>query len=260
MKKTILILIILSFVDVCLAASIQDMHKMVIARKNAAGGNWCPVGTYVFYWDGEHPDGTGYACINDGESTVNVNSTNGTAAIHADYNLGSEGSEAGIQLDSNGDWIDWLVANSNVDDQGTIRHLAYYTEDMGSTNCNGAAAVGDTSNWAQTMQRSLGSQLEGHFQGNGGTVDIVEGSTGWSSSTTYTVCYTWRNDGTDKHCVIYLEGDVACNFAGADCETETLDDWTTPMARVAIGDFGPLYCTNTSYYDEIEVREGYEGP
>ena len=36
MKKLIIILIALSFVSVCLAASIQDMHRAVIARRNAA--------------------------------------------------------------------------------------------------------------------------------------------------------------------------------------------------------------------------------
>ena len=38
MKKLILIIIALSFVSVCFAVSIQDMHKAVIARKNVAGG------------------------------------------------------------------------------------------------------------------------------------------------------------------------------------------------------------------------------
>jgi len=37
MKKLIIILIVLSFVGVCLAASIQDMHKAVIARRNVGG-------------------------------------------------------------------------------------------------------------------------------------------------------------------------------------------------------------------------------
>jgi len=36
MKKLIIILIVLSFVGVCLAASIQDKHKAVIARRNVA--------------------------------------------------------------------------------------------------------------------------------------------------------------------------------------------------------------------------------
>ena len=37
MKKLIIILIALSFVSVCLAASIQDMHKAAIARRNVGG-------------------------------------------------------------------------------------------------------------------------------------------------------------------------------------------------------------------------------
>ena len=41
MKKLIIILIVLSFVGVCLAASIQDMHKAVIARRNVAAPAGC---------------------------------------------------------------------------------------------------------------------------------------------------------------------------------------------------------------------------
>ena len=59
MKKLIIILIVLSFVGVCLAASIQDMHRAVIARRNAGG---TPAPTYLLHEDFESGSETFSSC------------------------------------------------------------------------------------------------------------------------------------------------------------------------------------------------------
>ena len=88
MKKLIIILIALSFVGVCLAASIQDMHKAVIARRNVVPAGFCVGGAfsdnfddndYGSDWDTTEVNGT---CTNqNGRSEHVVTDASGAAKI-----------------------------------------------------------------------------------------------------------------------------------------------------------------------------------
>jgi len=78
MKKLIMTLIILSFVGVCIAASIQDKHKAVIARRNVGGG------AEAFYeLSDDFADGTPWTKDSDSGTWTH---TNGTVSYNAgDY-------------------------------------------------------------------------------------------------------------------------------------------------------------------------------
>jgi hypothetical protein len=129
MRKSILIIAILSIAALCFAGPLQEMHKRVIAGSTvAAGGSSCPsfydATNVIISWDGDHSSGTNYLCESDGDA---VAGTNTNLPISTDY---GESSSNGSLHDTIDERLRWTqTADQYFDNEGpqTLWIRAYFT-------------------------------------------------------------------------------------------------------------------------------------
>jgi len=261
MKKLIIILIVLSFVGVCLAASIQDMHKAVIARKNVGGAvTYDCSGDLKFGWGMESTtltSGTPPGCTDGSVATMTANGTatldgtqksNGTlsarSADAADYFYESTNFGAGEFTNAEGKIVFDVYANTYLDGMQPLE-ISYNN----STNDELyiiAASSGDENdiqwklNWT-----SNGTVESGNTVDSSGNITINE----W---TRITIKWKVSVDGND----FYIQ---ACELTLPDTlgncyETETDRDlvaWAGEADRIRIGQSN--FIDSIMYVDNFQI-------
>jgi hypothetical protein len=125
--------------------------------------------------------------------------------------------------------------------------------------------VGDANDYISITHGSTG-YVQAKATTNGANSYVPDNTTQMTAGNLYTICYTWDIT-TEYHCIDTLAGDVACptttNWERCDNDT-TIESFAAELDdaylgedddNTSVGDLG----TNDTYYDDFQVRSGYEG-
>lgn len=204
----------------------------------------CPVGTYMFYYNGDYPDDTDKACFTNG--TVTKDGTISGATVTSDY----------VLIEAANQYIQWVIASEDgiSDSEGTVFATICMIDD-------GDADVETTQIWESYIDTNnyMLCQIDGgtnklvcYHRGNGGTAQTVLSSSTFDSfcDTWYRVGYTWQTgaDAGGKHSVslVLLGNDPVWTEA-----VEDLDDWATPPDKFTIGE----NLTSGGVVDDMRVKD-----
>ena len=161
MKKLIIILIALSFLSVCFAASIQDMHRAVIARRNAGGGGGgC---TYIYSASGEPP------------FTSNDQANTNAVAIETEVDTGMSGTATSIGF--------YIYANSTA---SNCKVALYAENGLTLVNSGGTVSSLTVPGWNDvTISEAVSDQIY---------YVAFECDGNWTASYEWAACYSSWDD------------------------------------------------------------------
>ena len=248
-RKLILIFIALSFFSVCFAGSIQDMHKAAIARKKS--GDPCTVmgasGTYVLWANADYPGDVHYACKDSGTGVDATAEVAGVAVVGGKIN-----GTYGYLLNAANEHVRWDCPSNTIDAEGTIEmQITVPATTNGDTSL--AEIYTDSQNYIYVYFSNTSGLIYGGIKGS--DAHQVNEGVAVSDGTSYTILYTWRTTGTEKHCTSVNGG------VGWTCQTEDLTAFAGTTDDIAVGDDqnGNWSITDSWKVDDFKVREGYEG-
>jgi hypothetical protein len=226
MKKSILIIVILSIAALCFAGPLQEMHKRVIAGSTvAAGGGDCPDGTYKFAYNGDHSSGTDYACFDSGNSSKQGTETDpGTnITVSEDY----------IEFDAENAYMTWAVAGDDgIDDQeGTVYFSVYIVDDGGIGTNSIFESFGTTGSGPYLKMVTLSGQTIA-FIDDDTTNNSTYGAT-LSGDTWYRVGIAWKVGATPSFSISAVTLGSAHSWAD-DNDTLGANAWTPD--DITVGD------------------------
>jgi len=222
MKKLIIILIALSFVGVCFAASIQDMHKAVIARRNADActGTWCD----------------------------DFNRSNEDLEVSADW--GKEYNAAGSDNAQRIVIVGEEISRLSVEDTGYLLSVQTPTDKNYSVQMDMKAEADDIAFWIHgpiiRAKLGVGNAITGYFlrirpsDGNINVRRYINGTdtatpvTGTISNFDWSVYHTVRltvsggsadcSSGEDVTLTVYIDNMVSSEAAGTDGDADCIND------------------------------------
>jgi hypothetical protein len=241
---------------ICFASALLTLAWLVLANaasfdkaigpsafpvgKGGAAVADCPVGTYLFAWDGLHADGSTVACFADGASSAAHDATEGTYTI-----------ASGVMTTDNND--ERFTHNATGDDiiadqQGTVWFSVYVSD--GADRRVVWESNNDPSNFIY-IEVLATEALSGHHRGSGGGNNIVT-SAAISTGTWVRAAYSWQTGvdagGTHAICV-----GANCWATPDDDDTEDLDAWSSDPNDVTIGEND----TGLTFDEEIKVKDVY---
>jgi hypothetical protein len=244
MKKSILIIVILSIAALCFAGPLQEMHKRVIAGSTVAGGEGGTAGCIdgaTFSYNGDHASGTTYGCDSVGAGIAGTN--NSLDSISSDY----------ITFNANNENLTFAVDPGELDDsEGTICATVYID----------AADPGDDLIWESVIDsenriwgRIVGTNDTPNFYFEGqDTYATVYANAAITGQAWYRICYAWQTgaDSGGTHSAKIQAGETAMtNWTSAEVEVEDLDDWSSDPDFYSLGENESSQTTT----DTIRVKD-----
>ena len=250
MKKYILIVFIaILFPLTCLAGSIQDMHRAVIARKNvvAAGDNYtnCSMkGGNLITWFGDHTSGTGYACATSA-TTINGSLQGGTTVVDSDIDPGTSSPSSGDYVYKGAaadDELEWAIAASDFSESEGFISLDVYKNGE-SVEYHVVFTIWVSSEKLQILVYNDG-KIRVLYVGNG-TTTYNDTSTGLFPNSTWTnIRCRWNVTGN------ILDVSVA-GGAWDTTHSSTVTAWTTDASAMQIDNAG----TDVVYVDNVQIDD-----
>ena len=249
-RKSILIFIALSFYSMCFAWSIQDAHKAVIERKNAAAAPPCTTmgasGTYDHWWNGEYAADTDKACQDSGASVVDASEAT-AGVIHAG---GAINGAIGALLNADAEHVRWAAKSQTIDTAGTVQ-----------ITVTTPAAYNHNLRIFEIFHVSAGKYITEYYNVGNDKIYlyISSGASGAYSvtapaeSTTITIQFSW-NDATDA---------LAIKLGAGAWGIQTNDNWSEFGGAVNYLSIGEDNISNTGgtdiwKLDDVQFRVGYE--
>lgn len=251
MKKTILVLLILLFGSQCLAATVQNSVKQVIARKNATTVNTdsC-TGTLLFSWHAENTD------VTLGGIAGGVN--NGCSVGDSTATLGS-GAEISTSQYSDG------IKSLSYPTASDLAAFTVTSNDIISSTAGTIVMKIRVSTWSEEYfiryyvdaTNNLGINLSGAdeirfaYQGNGDYVTATTTDANMAVDTWYTITAKWAGTDVNPNASI-----VVCDVNNANCST-TITSNTNLTAFTSTS--GTLWLGNSEggslvgYVDNIKI-------
>jgi hypothetical protein len=156
-------------------------------------GGDCPAGTYLFYWNGDHSLGEGYACTSPAgtPSNINVASTDGTDRVDTGGVTGK-----GFVKTANNQYMCWTVTNEDIinntlgtvwmklkaDGARSTAAMAWESGNSGSPSTEQIKAVINSTN----------DQILGHYEGDNAGQEVAGSNDVVVDDTWTAVGYYWN--------------------------------------------------------------------
>lgn len=219
-----------------------------------AGGSGTPSGTYMFWYNGDHPTDADTAWFNSGAG-YKAGSVGAGTSVTTDY----------VEASTSNEHVSWTNSSSDIfsDSQGTI-FLTVYVPDQGSgvrDNYFFEAYV-NTNNFLSIRTQNTGDNVRADFRGNAGTQQNIAAGT-LSVDTWYRVGYSWQTGAgaAGQHAIIVAAQETAiASWSGSTDETEDIDDFGSDPSEIAIGEdsaFGGSITDGIRIKDVI-ITSGYK--
>ena len=192
MKKLMVIFIVLALPFVCVAGSIQDMHKTAIAGKNNNLPSW--YSSVMFGWTGDMKEGTNYAFDTNGTP---IKGTSNSLPVGTSYGEGAP--DIGALLDTLNENITWSNSGDTYvnDSIGTLWMRVYI-----SAAPTGTVSIFETnydaSDYIQINVTSTDTTVQGSYTATGNN-DTAYGY-GISYGGWIDIAYSWDQANGDHSC------------------------------------------------------------
>jgi hypothetical protein len=228
---------------------------------------WGP--TYKGDYDGEYNGDTDKACQDDGATNVDgtavgTGAASAAAAINGSY---------GVLVTDDNAGMDWALTAGTLDTAtGTIRIKVHVPVDIQNALTPIGGLYANANNHIMLYHdNDAGSNHVTARIRFAGTYDYVEDTTQGldTVATDYTVCYTWDIP-NQEHSIHVAEADTTCPTAGNwnRCQNagdgDALGAMDAEIVEFFVGEDSasgmPGESSTTDYYfDDVQVRSGYEG-
>lgn len=200
-------------------------------------------GTFEHCWTGQYASDTDKACQESGASTSD-GTENGSPIQD------SGGGDYVAQIYDADDYIVWTdIPDQSIDAKGTVEFELTTPGSFSGETC--LFEIWDDSNNIITCKtRSTEPDIQCRHKGQSTSRYVDSGAI--STSTTYTIVFSWRNDSTER---LSLSVDASESTNDAD-----INAFSSDINEIVIGDkranFG---VADDMVIDDFEVRTGYEG-